>query len=113
MPKYDATLKALKAGVRSMTVKAAVKNIDGWEAELEKVEVAGVKTLLKDLETLKKRLQEEEIDGDAVRKLLAKLGKETVTIAGRADGKDAGKIKGIGEALTAGAEGDEAEAKGG
>ena len=104
MPKYDATLKALKAGVQNMTAKAAVKNIEGWEAELENVEVSGVKTLLKDLESLKKQLEKEEIDGGAVRKLVAKLGKETVTIAGRVDGKNAGKIKEIGEALTAGAD---------
>ena len=112
MPKYAATLKALKAGVQSMTVKAAVKNIEGWEEELEKVEVSGVKTLLKDLEHLKAQLQKEEIDGAAVRKLVAKLGKETITISGRVDGKDAGKIKEIGEALTAGAESD-ADAKAG
>ena len=111
MPKYDATLKALKAGVQSMTIKAAVKNIEGWETELEKVEVSGIKTLLKDLGSLKTQLQKEEIDGDAVRKLMAKLGKETVTISGRVDGKDAGRIKEIGEALTAGADGGEADAK--
>ena len=105
MPKYDATLKALKAGVPGMTAKAAVKNIEGWEAELEKVEVSGVKTLLKDLESLKKHLQKDEIDGAAVSKLMVKLGKETVTIAGRVDGKGADKIKDIGEALTAAAGG--------
>ncbi len=112
MPRYAATLKALKAGVQSMTAKAAVKNIEGWEEELEKVEVSGIKTLLKDLESLKKHLQKEEIDGAAVRKLVAKLGKETVAISGRVDGKDAGKIKEIGEALAAGAENDaDADAK--
>ena len=99
MPTYDATIKALKAGAKSMTVNAAVKNIESWEATLEKVEVSGVKTVVKDLESLKKHLQKPEIDGDAVRKLIAKLGKETVTIAGRTEGKQAEKVKALGEAL--------------
>lgn len=75
-----------------MTAKAAVKNIEGWEAELQKVEVSGIRTLLRDLGSLKTHLQREEINGDAVRKLLAKLGKETVTISGRVNGKNAGKV---------------------
>ena len=110
MPKFDSTIKALKAGVKSLTVNAAVKNIEGWEAELEKVEVSGVKTLIKDLENLKKQLQKEEIDGDVVRKLIAKLGKETVTIAGRAE-KGGDKIKSLGEALTEAAEAEDTAKK--
>jgi len=35
-----------------------------------------------------------------VRKLIAKLGKETVTIAGRTEGKNAEKVNALGEALT-------------
>ena len=49
-------------------------------------------------------IQKQEIDGAAVRKLIAKLGKETVTIAGRTEGKNAEKSKSLGEALTSAAE---------
>ena len=104
MPNYAATLKALNGGVRNMTAKAAVKNIESRETTPTDVEVSGIKTLLKDLEALKKQLQRDEISGVAVHKLIAKLGKETVMIAGRRDGKDAAKVKEIGEALSAGAE---------
>lgn len=107
MPTYDATIKALKAGAKSMTVNAAVKNIESWEATLEKLEVSGVKTVIKDLESLKKHLQKPEIDGAAVHKLIAKLGKETVTIAGRTEGKNAEKVKALGEALTEAADEEE------
>lgn len=103
MPKFEPTIKALKAGVKSLTVNAAVKNIEGWEADLEKLEVSGVKTIIKDLESLKKHLQKEDIDGEAVRKLIAKLGKETVAIAGKAE-KGGDKVKALGEALTEAAE---------
>ena len=104
MPQFDATIKHLKDGVKSFTVAAAVKNIEGWEATLEKVENPGAKAIVKDLESLKKHLHAKEIDGEAVRKLVAKLGKETVAVAGKSDGKNAEKIKSLGEALTHSAE---------
>ncbi len=99
MPQFDSTIKHLKDGVKGFTITAAVKNIEGWEATLEKIEVSGTKTIIKDLENLKKHLQAKEIDGAAIKKIVAKLGKETVTIAGRAEGKNAEKIKSLGEAL--------------
>jgi len=104
MPQFDATIKHIKEGVKGFTVSAAVKNIEGWEATLEKVDASGVKTILNDLERLKKHLQEDEIDSGAVKKLVAKLGRETVTIAGKADSKNADRIKALGEALETAAE---------
>jgi hypothetical protein len=106
MPQFDATIKHIKEGVKSFTVAAAVKNIEGWEATLEKSEAAGTKTIIKDLESLKKHLHAKEIDGEAIKKLVLKLGKETVTIAGKSDSKNAEKIKALGEALTHAAEQD-------
>ena len=110
MPQFDATIKHIKDGVKSMTVSAAVKNIEGWEATLEKVEAPGVKGIIRDLESLKKHLHAKEIDGAAVKKLVLKLGHETVTMAGKSDSKNAEKIKALGEALTSAAESAEAEA---
>ena len=100
MPQFDATIKHIKEGVKSFTVSAAVKNIEGWEATLEKVEAPAAKTIVKDLENLKKHLQADKIDGEAIKKIVAKLGKETVTIAGKSDSKNAEKIKHLGEALS-------------
>ena len=45
MPQFDATIKHIQDGVKGFTVKAAITNIEGWEATLEKSEAAGVKTL--------------------------------------------------------------------
>ena len=111
MPQFDATIKHIKDGVKSMTVNAAVKNIEGWEATLEKLDAPGAKTIVKDLENLKKHLHAKELDGEAIRKLVAKLGKETVTLAGKSDSKNAEKAKALGEALSHAAETEEAEAK--
>jgi hypothetical protein len=99
MPQFDATIKHIKDGVKGFTIAAAVKNIEGWETTLEKHEEPGVKAILRDLGSLKKHLQADEPKGDAILKLVAKLGKETVTLAGKADGKNAEKVKALGEAL--------------
>ena len=104
MPQFDATIKHIKEGVKSLTISAAVKNIEGWEATLEKVEDAGAKTIIKDLENLKKHLHAKELDGEAIRKLVVKLGKETVAIGRKSDSKNSSKIQALGEALTHGAE---------
>ena len=104
MPQFDATIKHIKDGVKGFTVAAATKNIEGWEATLEKIDAPGVKTIIKDLDSLKKALHAKEINGETVRKLVAKLGKETVAIAGKSDSKNAEKIKTLGEALTGAAE---------
>ena len=111
MPQFDATINHIKDGVKGFTAKAAIKNIEGWEATLEKIETPIAKTIIKDLEALKKLLSSEKLDGEKIGKLVAKLGKETVQIAGKTEGKGAEKIKALGEALTHAAEtGEQAEA---
>ncbi len=105
MPQFAATIKHIQDGVKSMTVAQATKNIEGWETHLEKVESPGAKTIVKDLGTLKQHLHADPLDGDAIRKLVMKLGKETVALAKKSDGEKAEKIQALGEALTAATEG--------
>ena len=104
MPQFDATIKHIKDGVKSITVAAAVKNIEGWEATLEKVESPAARAIVKDLESLKKHLHADPLDGAAIKKLVSKLGRETVSIASHTEGSNAPKIKALGEALTHAAE---------
>ncbi len=112
MPQFDSTIKHISDGVKSFTVAAATKNIEGWEATLEKVDSPAAKAIVKDLEALKKALHAEKLNGEAIRKLVAKLGKETVAVAKKTEGKGAEKIQALGEALSHAAEQhDEASAK--
>ncbi len=104
MPQFDATIKHIKDGLKGFTIAAATKNIEGWEATLEKLDLPAAKTIVKDLENLKKHLHAEPIHAEQVKKLVLKLGKETVAIAGKSDSKNAEKIKALGEALTEAAE---------
>jgi hypothetical protein len=100
MPQFATTIKHIGEGVKGFTISAAVKNIEGWEKTLENVETPGAKGIIRDLERLKKLIQSDEIDGEAVKKVVAKLGQETVAMAGRAEGAKAEKIKDLGEALS-------------
>ncbi len=104
MPQFDATIKHIKDGIKGFTISAAVKNIEGWEATLEKLDAPGVKGIVRDLESLKKHLHADPVDGAAIQKLVAKLGHETVTLAAKSDSKNAEKAKALGEALTAASE---------
>ena len=103
MPQFAATIKHIEEGVKGFTISAAVKNIEGWEETLGKLEAPGAKTIVRDLERLKKLIQADSIDGEAVKTLVGKLGKETVTLAGKADSKNAEKAKQLGEALSSAA----------
>ena len=104
MPQLDGTVKHIKDGVKSFTVAAAIKNIDGWEATLAKAEAPGMTTIVADLDHLKKELHKPTLDGAAISKPVAKLGRETVTIAGKADSKNAEKVRALGETLCGAAE---------
>ncbi|WP_439598830.1 hypothetical protein [Falsiroseomonas sp.] len=99
MPQFAATIKHITEGVKGFTISAAVKNIEGWEKTLESVETPGAKGIVRDLERLKKLIQSEEIDGEAVKKLVGALGDATVKMAGRAEGAKAEQIKNLGDAL--------------
>ena len=104
MPQFAATIKHITEGVKSITMSAAIKNIEGWETKLQGVNLPEAKAIVKDLESLKKHLQADALDGNAIRKLVTKLGKETVAIAKKADADKADKIQSLGEALTQAAE---------
>ena len=104
MPQFDSTIKHIQDGLKGFTVKAAVKNIEGWEATLEKIEAPAAKAIVKDLENLKKHLEAEKINGEQIKKLVLKLGRETVALASKSGSKNAEKIKALGEALSHAAE---------
>ena len=101
--RIETTIKALKQGAKSLTVDKATQNIEGWEEYLAKSEHAGVKKVVADLGKLKKLLHAKELDGEAIKGILQKLGKETTAVAGDETTATSGKIKELGEALSSAA----------
>ncbi|MES2712699.1 MAG: hypothetical protein V4653_14050 [Pseudomonadota bacterium] len=100
MPQFASTIKHIQEGVKGFTISAAVKNIEGWEETLKEMETPGAKGIVRDLERLKKLIQADPIDGESVKELCVKLGKATMTIADKAETKNAEKAKQLGEALS-------------
>ena len=98
--RFETTLKALKEGAQSFTIDKATSNIEGWEEYLSKHDHEGVKKVVADLGKLKKLLHAKELDGEAIKSLVQKLGKETVAVAGDDETATAGHIKELGEALS-------------
>ena len=105
------TLEAIKGGVQHFTIEKATTNIEGWEDYLSKHDHEGVKKVVQDLGKLKKLLHAKEIDGDAIRKLVTKLGKDTVAVAGDEQNANSKHIRELGEALSQSAEEGDAAAE--
>jgi hypothetical protein len=98
--RFQTTIHAIKQGAKSITVEKAISNIEGWEEYLSKHEHEGVKRVVQDLGKLKKLLQAKELDGEAIKNLVHKLGKETVATAGGGDNANSKHIKELGNALS-------------
>lgn len=100
--RLKSTLEAAQGGLKNLAVEKAITNIEGWETYLEKHDEEGVKKVLTHLTKLKKLLQAKEIDSEAISKLVATLGKDTVAVAGKGENANAKHIKELGEALSEG-----------
>ena len=108
MPQFYSTIKHIQEGLKSFTIAAATKSIEGWEATLERLGTLAAKAIVKDLENLKKHLHADKINGEQIKKLVVTLGRETVAIAiaiaSKTEGKNTEKIKALGGALRHAAE---------
>lgn len=99
--RFTATNNAIEKGLENATPKSAIGLIDGWLAEVEKNEFTGSKGIHSDLERLKKELEKDQPNGEAVQKIVGKLGAATTKSADRADDdKVADQLRKLGEALT-------------
>ena len=97
--KFTTTIEAIKKGAKSFTIEKATTNIESWEEYLSKHDHEGVKKVVQDLGKLKKLLHASELDGEAIKKLVLKMGKDTVAVAGDETTASAKHIKELGEAL--------------
>ena len=102
--RFETTLKKIKEGAQAFTIEQATTNIESWEEYLGKHEKDGVKKVVQDLGKLKKLLHAKELDGEAIKTLVQKLGKDTVAVAGESESATSKHIKDLGEALSSGAE---------
>ncbi|AGY57275.1 hypothetical protein [Gloeobacter kilaueensis] len=97
--KLDTTLAAFQEKITSLTVGKATRNIEAWRKDLAE---AGpdYEPIAADLEKLEGILKSDEVDGKAVGKLLARLGKETKKVAAKIDSSTSEKLEKLSELLT-------------
>ncbi len=100
--RFDTTIHALQQGPKELGAEKGIKNIESWEEYLGKHDHEGVKAVVTDLGKLKKLLHAGEPDDAAIQKLLQKLGKDTVKVAGDDTTGNAKKIKELGETIAKG-----------
>jgi hypothetical protein len=98
--KLDNTIKAFQSGITTMSPDQGVKSINAWLKKLENTDFRGTKSIHDSLSKLKKHLELGNLDGVAIGELLRKLGDATVRAAGQASGKNADKIKQLGQVLS-------------
>ena len=98
--RFDTTIHALQGSPQQLGAEKGIKNIESWEEYLSKHDHEGVKAVVADLGKLKKLLHAGEPDSAAIQKLLQKLGKDTVKVAGEDTTANAKKIKELGETLS-------------
>ena len=97
--RFTALEHQIEQGLGSVAPEAGAKQIEYWEGQLKDADFRGAKTILHDLEALKKALHAPTPDSAAIKKLVAKLGEETTRSASSAEGAAAEKLKTVGEKL--------------
>ena len=97
--RLDNTLSALKGGITGLAMDQASKNISGWEKALKDAGKPELEPITKDLAKLRGMLEGSELDGGAIGKLLAKLGKATAKLAVDAPAASSKKLGSLAEML--------------
>ena len=97
--RLDNTLAALRGGITGLALDKAVKNISGWEKALKDAGKPELETFVKDLAKLRGLLEGSDLDGEAIGKLMAKLGKATAKLAVDAPQTSSKKLSGLAELL--------------
>ena len=102
MPKrFAATENALEKGLANVSPATGAKLAAKWAEELAKLDVAGAKGLHNDLLQLEKELKKDKANGDHVKKILGKIGPETLKLADKCDDPTvADKVRSLGNTLS-------------
>jgi hypothetical protein len=108
--KIDSTIHLLTQKLTEAAVKHGAEMIGKWEADLEKAEWRGAKTIHADLTKLRHHLEGNTRDGVAIGELLIKLGESTERAAAHAE-SDGDKLESLGQALISAGKGLGADVK--
>ncbi len=100
MDMFADTIKAFEKGASHIAAAAAIKNIEFWEGKLAKVDVDGVKSVVRDLGALKKDLASEKPDTAHVKSIMSRLHDETLKVGSNVKGPESDGIKKVAACLS-------------
>ena len=103
--RIDLTIHALTGPLTEAAAKKGAEMIGKWEADIEKAEFVGAKTIHADLVKLRHHLEGGSLDGSPIAALLVKLGESTKRAAGHAEGSTGAKLESLSQALIKAGEG--------
>ena len=78
---FDSITATLREGVRQVAIDRAISEVDGWQKKLEAAGDPGLQPIATNLGELKKLLSAEDLDVDAISRLLVELGDQTQAVA--------------------------------
>ena len=97
--RIDPTIHLLQDLLADKAAKKGAEQIGKWEADIEKAEFTGAKTIHADLIKLQRHLEGGTLDGAVISELLVKVGESTERAAKHAEGGTATKLESLGQAL--------------
>lgn len=103
--RIDPTIHLLQDLLSDTAAKKGAEMIGKWEADIEKAEFTGAKTIHADLVKLQHHLQSGSLDGATIADLLVKVGESTERAAKHAEGNTISKLESLGQALVKAGEG--------
>ena len=95
----DSTIHVLKGQLNATAVQKGTQMISKWEADLERADWLGAKTIHADLVKLRHHLEGGKLDGATIAKLLIKLGESTERAAVHTKDDTIGHLKSLSQAL--------------
>lgn len=87
------TVESLRDGVRQLAVEAALPVIEDWEGRLSGQESPELSAVAENLGALRAELSAEDVDAEAVGRLLVTLGGQVQVVANGPAGTQAGQEK--------------------
>ena len=103
--RIDPTINLLKNQLTGAAAKKGAEMIGKWEADLEKADFTGAKTIHTDLVKLQHHLEGDALDGTTIAELMVKLGESTARAAKHTEGTTSSKLESLGQALVTAGEG--------
>ena len=93
------TIQALKSGLTSIPISAAMDNTEAWQQEFLQSGIPALQDIAREIGNLQSLLTAAKLDGPAIGRALTLLGSQTTQFAFQASSEQQADIRSIGDLL--------------